>query len=119
VGEDLLTSVKRGLEQVIDPCSAAHGRPLNLWEMGLVRDLEVTDGVVTLHLYLTSPACTMLGKFYEMAEAALLPIPGVERVVIVPDTGLDWPGMPGRGPRFTGLGGRAAQPQRRGTNGLQ
>jgi metal-sulfur cluster biosynthetic enzyme len=112
--ESLLTSIKEGLGQVIDPCSAAHGRPLNLWEMGLVRDLAVEDGVVTLQLYLTSPACTMLGKFYEMAEEALLPIDGVDRVVIVPDTGLDWPGMPGgKGPRFTGLA------QRRSTNGLQ
>jgi metal-sulfur cluster biosynthetic enzyme len=112
VDETLLASVKRALEQVIDPCSAAHGRPLNVWEMGLVRDLEVEDGVVTLHLYLTSPVCTMLGKFYEMAEDALLPTPGVERVVVVPDSGLDWPGMPGRGPRYTGLS-RAAAPARR------
>jgi metal-sulfur cluster biosynthetic enzyme len=107
--DELLSAVTDGLAKVIDPCSAAHGRPLNLWEMGLVRDLKVEGGVVTLHLYLTSPACTMLGKFYEMAEQALLPIPGIDRIEIVPDTGLDWPGMPnGRGPRFTGLAGAQA-----------
>jgi metal-sulfur cluster biosynthetic enzyme len=100
----LLEEVERGLESVIDPCSAAHGRPLNVYEMGLVRELDVADGVVTLGLYLTSPSCTMLGKFCEQAEAALLPIPGVERVVVEPDMGLDWPGMPGGvGPRFTGM----------------
>jgi metal-sulfur cluster biosynthetic enzyme len=91
----LRTAVETGLEAVIDPCSAAHGRPLNVWEMGLVRDLRVDDGVVTLHLFLTSPVCTMLGRFAEQAEAALLPLPGVDRVVVVPDRGLDWPGMPG------------------------
>jgi metal-sulfur cluster biosynthetic enzyme len=98
----LRSAVETALEAVIDPCSAAHGRPLNVWEMGLVRDLAIEDGVVTLQLYLTSPVCTMLGKFIEQADEALLPLPGVERVVVVPDTGLDWPGMPG-GRSYTGL----------------
>jgi len=100
---DVLGAVKAALEQVIDPCSAAHGRPLNVWEMGLVRELKVEEGVVTLGLYLTSPVCTMLGKFQEMADDALLPLAGVERVEVVPDSGLDWPGKPGRGPRYSGL----------------
>jgi metal-sulfur cluster biosynthetic enzyme len=93
---DLLEEVRTALEQVIDPCSAAHGRPLNVWEMGLVRNLDVADGVVTLQLYLTSPVCTMIGKFHEQAEDALLGLPGIDEVVIVPDSGLDWPGMPAR-----------------------
>jgi metal-sulfur cluster biosynthetic enzyme len=93
------------LEEVVDPCSVAHGRPLSIVDMGLLRDLEIVDGVVTIGLYLTSPVCTMIVKFQEMAEAALLPIRGIRRVVIVADEGFDWPGIPAgqvRQPSVTG-----------------
>jgi metal-sulfur cluster biosynthetic enzyme len=100
--DPLRIAVESALEAVIDPCSAAHGRPLNIWEMGLVRGLAIEDGVVTVQLFLTSPVCTFVDKFIAQAEEALLPLAGVERVVVVPDRGLDWPGMPG-GHAYTAL----------------
>ena len=84
--------VTQALERVIDPCSAAHGRPLSLAQMGLIRDLKVDAGVVTLHLYLTSPICTMVAKIIDMAEQELRPIPGIHQITVIPDSGLDWPG---------------------------
>ena len=59
---ELLEAVRTALDEVIDPCSAAHGRPLSVWEMGLVRDLAVEDGVVTMQLYLTSPVARCSGS---------------------------------------------------------
>ncbi len=98
----MMAMVWEALDQVVDPCSVAHGRPLSVIDMGLVRGVEEADGAVTIKLFLTSPVCTMIGKFQEMAEDALLPIPGVERVTVEGDSGLDWPGMPG-GPSFTSM----------------
>jgi metal-sulfur cluster biosynthetic enzyme len=95
-------TIWEALQQVVDPCSVAHGRPLSVIEMGLVRDVEMVDGAVTVKLFLTSPICTMIGKFQEMAEDALLPLPGVNQVTVEGDNGLEWPGMPGA-QRFTPL----------------
>ena len=106
----IVAMVWEALDQVVDPCSVAHGRPLSVIDMGLVRGVEAVDGSVTVKLFLTSPICTMIGKFQEMAEEALLPIPGVEHVTVQGDNGLDWPGMP-EGPSFTPLSDQIATPQ--------
>jgi metal-sulfur cluster biosynthetic enzyme len=99
--------IRAALESVIDPCSVGQGRPMSVNAMGLVRGIAVEGGTVTVQLYLTSPVCTMIGKFQEMAEAALLPLPGVDSVRVEGDDGLQWPGVPGRRRALTGISAAA------------
>lgn len=83
------------LDEIKDPCSVANGTPMGLAEMGLIKALDFgEDGEVTIELRLTSPFCHMIGFFKVEAQARLMALPGVTRVVLSADQGLDWsPGM--------------------------
>ncbi len=79
------------LDEIKDPCSVAAGTPLGLAEMGLIGQLDISpDGEVAIELRLTSPFCHMIGFFEVEARRLLLEIPGVIRVSLTGDTGLDW-----------------------------
>ncbi|HZT52958.1 MAG TPA: P-loop NTPase [Gaiellaceae bacterium] len=67
--------VLRALEQVIDP---ELRRPVT--ELGMVRDLEVHDGVVALTVVLTVPGCPLRHSFEEQVERVLADVEGVRGV---------------------------------------
>ena len=53
--------------------------PVNIYELGLIYDIGVTpDGVVTILMTLTSPACPVAGSLPPDVEARLRTIPGVK-----------------------------------------
>lgn len=87
----LKQAILNRLAEIQDPCSVATGTPLNLVEMGLLENVEVSDaGNVTVHLRLTTPTCNMLGFMAEEANRRLTNLPGVSEVEILSDQGLDW-----------------------------
>lgn len=91
---DLETRVIERLAAVIDPCSAAQGYNLDVMEMGLLEDVAVSDGHVTISLRLTSPTCMMVDRFVAQVDEHVGSLPEVESVDVLTDDGLSWhPGM--------------------------
>ena len=88
---ELVAEVRRQLNSIGDPCSVAHGVPMGLADMGLVERVEVdADGNVDIALRLTSPSCVMVSYFKVQAEDRIAALPGVRRVAVTTDIGLDW-----------------------------
>lgn len=83
-------TVRNKLREIVDPCSAANGSNLDIVEMGLVKNVEITDGDVRVEMRLTTPACHMVPYFIEEAESRLGPLPGVESVEVETDDGMEW-----------------------------
>lgn len=82
--------VRAALRAVADPCSIATGVPVDVVAMGLVQDVMVLEGVVTVTLQLTSPFCMQIGLITEQATAALRRLPGVTEVRIEVDHAAEW-----------------------------
>jgi metal-sulfur cluster biosynthetic enzyme len=88
--EALADFVRESLVDIIDPCSAAHGRPMGLVEMGIIKGVECDGGDVTVQLCLTSPTCMMVGYLAGEIRECAMQVPGVESVEVRSDQGLDW-----------------------------
>lgn len=59
--------------------------------MGLVRDVTITDdGDVLVELRVTSPSCLMVAHMANEATRLISQLPGVRRVQVRADAGLDW-----------------------------
>jgi metal-sulfur cluster biosynthetic enzyme len=71
-------ALRAALERVIDPESG-----LNIVDMGLVEALHDDADALRLDLIMTSAACPMAGLIAEDAEAALHPLAGPGRGVVV------------------------------------
>jgi metal-sulfur cluster biosynthetic enzyme len=86
--------VRAVLNEIVDPCSAAAGAPAGLADMGLVRRIEVRPGdagaLIDVVLALTEPTCLMGFPFVRSARERLSALPGVERVEVSLDPGLEW-----------------------------
>jgi metal-sulfur cluster biosynthetic enzyme len=63
---------------------------MSIVELGLVRDVTLVDGALLVHLRLTSPSCMMVAYIAREVVERLADLPGVSRVEVVPDEGLDW-----------------------------
>ena len=60
---DLETEIRRDLNEIVDPCSAAAGTPIGLIDMGIVREIEITGSELRIQLLPTFPACRFLPIF--------------------------------------------------------
>lgn len=65
------------LRSVIDPEVG-----LNIVDLGLIYDLEVVDGSVTIRLTMTTPACPMSSYIKQEVGQALQQVDGLRRGVI-------------------------------------
>lgn len=65
------------LRPVIDPEVG-----LNIVDLGLIYDLQIEDGEVTVRLTMTTPACPMSGYIKQNVGVALRGVPGVRRGII-------------------------------------
>jgi metal-sulfur cluster biosynthetic enzyme len=94
-GPALVDEIKAQINAIEDRCSIAAGDTLGLDDMGLVEAVEIgDDGIVNVRIRLTSPTCIMVGLFKAEIEDRVGTLPGVRRVDVVFDGGLDWrPGM--------------------------
>ncbi len=67
---DLVEPLREGLAQVIDPEIG-----MNIVQLGLIRQVDVEDGVVKLHMILTTPFCpygpAMIEATRQKAQEAL------------------------------------------------
>jgi metal-sulfur cluster biosynthetic enzyme len=88
--EALAQRVRESLVDIIDPCSAAHARPMGLVEMGLIESVRADGDELTVRLRLTSPSCMMVGYLTSEIRRAAMGVPGVSTVRVKCDTGLDW-----------------------------
>jgi metal-sulfur cluster biosynthetic enzyme len=87
----LQRAVVGALEGVLDPCSIATRRPLNIVEMGLVQQLDVTEhGDVHLVLRATSPSCVLIASILEAADERIREIDGVTDVRAEINAAADW-----------------------------
>ena len=55
--------VRSTINSIVDPCSAGRGVPIGLADMGLVRDVRVDGGAVSVAMRVTSPGCTFAVEF--------------------------------------------------------
>lgn len=79
------------LERIYDPCSVATRSPLNIVDMGLVREVEV-DGErnVRVSICPTSPSCMLMASITEGAEEELRRIEGAAGVEVKIDADFFW-----------------------------
>lgn len=56
----LIEDVRSALENVVDPCSIAAGAPINVLDMGIIRDIVPEGENVVVGLRPTSPFCFQL-----------------------------------------------------------
>jgi metal-sulfur cluster biosynthetic enzyme len=82
--------VRAALNEIVDPCSVAVGAPAGMDDMGLIRDVAVEDGRVTVSIGLTEPMCLMGPAFVRSAEERLSALEGVGDVEVSLSSGLDW-----------------------------
>jgi metal-sulfur cluster biosynthetic enzyme len=86
--------VRAALDDVRDPCSEVAGVPAGLFEMGLVRSLEVEatpDGaVVRVAIRVTEPTCLMGPSLAVGARERLAKLPGVARVEVTLSDDNNW-----------------------------
>lgn len=68
---DRIAAVRRALDGIVDPCSAAAGEPLGLVDMGVVDEVAVEGGTVRVRLLPTSPGCLYTPVFQEEIERRL------------------------------------------------
>ena len=78
------------LQEVVDPCSAATKVPLSIVEMGMVEDVHLASGEVTVALRMTSPLCHALPYFEMEIERVLGGAPGIAGIKCTFDHGGNW-----------------------------
>ena len=63
------------IKQIFDP-----EIPVNIWDLGLVYNIDVQENDVGVKMSLTSPACPSAKQIPDMVRSRILTIPGVSRV---------------------------------------
>jgi metal-sulfur cluster biosynthetic enzyme len=79
------------LERVYDPCSVATRSPLNIVDMGLVREVHVDEERnVQVSICPTSPSCMLMASITEGAERELRSIPETGTIEVKIDADFFW-----------------------------
>ena len=86
--------VRAVLNQIIDPCSRVAGAPVGLADMGLIRQLTLTEAVngVDVHMVIgvTEYGCLLAPSFASEARKLIDALPGIGTVDIDLDGEFDW-----------------------------
>ena len=86
-----IEEIRAALDAVVDPCSAAMGAPLGLFEMGLVREIAIGDsGSVSVTMCVTSPCCAFGPTMADAARQRVASVPGVHSVKVTIDPSVVW-----------------------------
>ncbi|PLW83300.1 aromatic ring hydroxylase [Kineobactrum sediminis] len=75
-------AIYKALADTLDPCSEFNGTRLNIVEMGLVRDICLTDGHAHVRLLLTDPACLFYFQIVHGIEESLMSLDFVQKVTV-------------------------------------
>jgi len=70
------------IDEIVDPCSRALGRPIGLVGMGIVERLDVAGAAAAVLLLPTFPTCLFRGVFEEEIRARLAALPWCETVSV-------------------------------------
>jgi metal-sulfur cluster biosynthetic enzyme len=84
--DELLVQVRK----VMDPCSIKMCAPVDIWEMGLVEELEVVEGRARVTLVLTDISCVFYQQIRRHVTDVLLELPGVQAVEVQLATHILW-----------------------------
>lgn len=79
---DLRAEVLSELDKIVDPCSAGLGTPIGLVGMGVIDEVAVTGGSVSIRLLPTFPNCMFRGMFEEEIETRLAALPWCREVSV-------------------------------------
>lgn len=78
------------LRTVTDPCSLGLGAPIDIWSLGLVEDVTVTDRIARIRLVLTDPSCVFFRAIRDHITAALDDLAGLDGVEVALDATILW-----------------------------
>lgn len=69
-------------EKVIDACRTIYDPeiPVNVYDLGLIYDVSITDTHAAIKMSLTSPACPVAGEMPEWVGAAAGQVDGIDSV---------------------------------------
>lgn len=56
--------------------------PVNIWDLGLVYDIDIQNTDVKITMTFTSPTCPMMEELLEMVKNVVASVPGVANVDI-------------------------------------
>ena len=90
MSEIRLDPLRAALRRVVDPCSIATGVPIDLLDMGLVKDLRLEGGVARVELLVTSPLCMQIGLITGQIKDVLAGVDGVDSVEVTVDARAEW-----------------------------
>lgn len=79
---DLETRVREALDEVLDPCSTFTERPQSVLALGLIDDVVVDDGDVTVHLLPTNQLCLYIPHMTDEIETRVRALPAVESISV-------------------------------------
>ncbi|HLY22918.1 MAG TPA: iron-sulfur cluster assembly protein [bacterium] len=71
-------------DQVIDVLKTCFDPeiPVNIWDLGLIYDITIVDGVVNVKMTLTAVGCSLGPQIIAEIESKLLGIDGVENAAV-------------------------------------
>jgi len=75
-----IATITKALEAVVDPCSKAMGKPMDIVTMGLVESISIDGHKVTLTVILTDANCFFFGDIEHFVADVLTDLPGVDEV---------------------------------------
>ena len=74
--------VRAALNRIVDPCSASMGDDLSLVELGMIYEIRIDGGTVTVDLLFDDPMCLYLEPIHRAIRARVGAVPGVTSVVL-------------------------------------
>lgn len=84
-------AIEAAIARVDDPCSIAARAPLNVIELGLLRDVQLAgDGQVHITISPTAPSCVLIASIADAIETRVGAIEGVTAVHVHVDTDTVW-----------------------------
>lgn len=56
--------------------------PVNIWDLGLVYNIDIQNSDVKITMTFTSPTCPMMEELLEMVKSVVGSVPGVSSVLV-------------------------------------
>jgi metal-sulfur cluster biosynthetic enzyme len=60
--EDIRQKVVAALHRVVDPCGLFNGSRITIGDLGMYRDISVSDDTLEIELFLDDPSCAFAGQ---------------------------------------------------------
>jgi metal-sulfur cluster biosynthetic enzyme len=90
VADRRLSRVWEVLRGVVDPCSIATGVPIDLVEMGLIKEVSIEGDEAVVELQLTSPVCMQVSNIRQAVEDGADQVEGIRAIRCEFDADSDW-----------------------------